>query len=72
MFCIIPTKHTYCKIMVTECDAGTYGYNCLNRCSGHCSKNSACNKRTGNCDVGCEAGFANYDCRKGLLRIKGC
>lgn len=51
--------------MVTECDDGTYGYNCVNRCSGHCINGSLCNKQTGCCDSGCIPGFANDDCGKG-------
>lgn len=51
--------------MVTECRDGTYGYNYVNNCSGHCLKNTPCNKQTGHCDTGCDPGYTNRDCSKG-------
>lgn len=53
--------------MVTECEDGTYGYNCTNNCSGHCLNNSICNKQTGHCDRGCNPGYTNRNCSKGIL-----
>lgn len=50
-----------------ECGDGTYGYNCVNNCSGHCLNNSLCNKQTGHCDRGCNPGYANSDCSKSKL-----
>lgn len=56
--------------MVIECDDGTYGYDCVKRCSGRCTNDSSCNKQTGHYDFGCKAGFADDDCGKGLFRTK--
>lgn len=50
--------------MITECSDGTYGYNCVNKCSGHCLNDSSCNKQTGQCDGGCKPGYKDADCRK--------
>lgn len=48
--------------MITECKDGTYGYKCVNNCSGHCMNNSLCNKQTGHCDGGCRPGYTNIHC----------
>lgn len=53
--------------MVTECEDGTYGYNCTNKCSGHCLNDSTCNKQTGHCDNGCYPGYTNRNCSKGMF-----
>lgn len=53
-------------ITITECDIGTFGYDCMNNCSGHCLNNSSCNKETGHCDGGCNLGYTNGDCNKGI------
>lgn len=49
------------------CDDGAYGYNCVNKCSGHCLNGSSCNKQTGQCERGCSPGYTNNDCSKGKL-----
>lgn len=56
--------------MVIKCDDGTYGYDCVKRCSGRCKNDSSCNKQTGHYDFECKAGFADDDCGKGLFRTK--
>lgn len=50
-----------------ECKNGTYGYNCVNSCSGHCLNDFACNKQTGHCDGGCDPGYTNSGCNKGKI-----
>lgn len=50
-----------------ECDDGTYGYACVNNCSGHCINGSLCNKETGYCHNGCNAGYTNKDCSRGMI-----
>lgn len=50
-----------------ECDDGTYGYACVNNCSGHCINSSLCNKETGYCHNGCNAGYTNKDCSRGMI-----
>lgn len=53
--------------MITECKDGTYGYKCVNNCSGHCMNNSLCNKQTGRCDGGCRPGYTNIHCMDGCI-----
>lgn len=55
--------------MITECSDGTYGYNCLNKCSGHCLYDYPCNKKTGHCDKGCSPGYTTDSaCNKGKYK----
>lgn len=54
----------------TECDDGTYGYNCVHKCSGHCLNDSSCNKKTGHCDMGCKLGYTYSNCSKGTVTYK--
>lgn len=49
----------------TECDNGTYGYNCANNCSFHCLHDYMCDKQTGHCHGGCDPGYTNSGCKKG-------
>lgn len=59
--------HRYCSLFLTalkECGDGTYGYNCINNCSGHCLGDYHCNKETGRCDVGCKPGYTTDNCSK--------
>lgn len=61
-----PGKMIMFKSMLdAECNEGTYGYNCTNKCSGHCLNNSPCNKQTGHCDGGCNPGYTNSNCSEG-------
>lgn len=45
--------------MSLACDDGSYGYDCVNNCSGHCLNGSHCNKQAGHCDKGCNPGYTN-------------
>ncbi|XP_065930258.1 uncharacterized protein [Magallana gigas] len=58
------TKTAVTSLTVQECNNGTYGYNCVNNCSGHCLNNSPCNKQTGHCDGGCIPGYTDPYCSK--------
>lgn len=53
-------------ILQTECHPGTYGPNCLQKCSGNCLNNSTCNRTNGTCDMGCGSGYTGDLCDKGL------
>lgn len=53
------------SIPVIECNEGTFGYDCVNNCSGHCFNTSSCNKENGHCDKGCNPGYTKSDCSKG-------
>lgn len=57
----------YHFLSVIECNYGTYGYNCVNNCSGHCLNYSPCNKQTGHCDDECKPGYTDTNCSKGNL-----
>lgn len=50
--------------MSLACDDGSYGYDCVNNCSGHCLNGSHCNKQAGHCDKGCNPGYTNDNCSK--------
>lgn len=56
----------FIPIPITECELGTFGYDCMNNCSDHCLNNSPCNKETGHCDGGCNLGYTNGDCNEGI------
>lgn len=47
-----------------ECSPETFGQGCLNNCSGHCRNDATCNRRTGSCDQGCQAGYLGNLCEK--------
>lgn len=53
--------------MVLACDNGTYGYNCVNKCNGHCLNDSPCKKQTGQCYRGCKPGYKYSNCSKSNL-----
>lgn len=50
--------------MSLACDDGSYGYDCVNNCSGHCLNGSHCNKQAGHCDKRCNPGYTNGNCSK--------
>ena len=50
------TKH------LTECDVGLFGANCKEICSPKCKKPSLCDKVTGQCESGCQAGWTQSKC----------
>lgn len=53
----------------TECTNGWYGVNCSQQCSRHCRYNTTCNHVTGQCDRGCDAGWAGSLCINGKKKI---
>lgn len=50
--------------MVTGCENGTFGNNCISNCSGHCLHDHPCNQETGHCDEGCQPGYNDTFCSK--------
>ena len=57
-----------------ECSDGQYGYNCVGNCSMTCRDSVKCDKITGHCIGGCQAGWMGDMCKKGKnkLLIKQC
>lgn len=49
---------------VSECDDGTYGFDCVHNCSGHCLNDSPCEKHNGQCKNGCNSGYTNLLCNE--------
>lgn len=46
---------------------GWYGENCSRPCVGHCRDGATCNHVNGQCDGGCDAGWAGQLCKKGYF-----
>lgn len=59
--------HEMIFFLLTVCDEMWYGVNCSQRCAGHCKDNDTCNYVTGQCDRGCDAGWTQSDCDKGMI-----
>lgn len=58
------SKYIILHSFVTECDDGTYGFDCVNNCSSHCLNNSSCEKHNGHCKNGCNPGYTNLLCNE--------
>lgn len=54
-------------LLVKECDDGTFGYDCENKCSGNCQNGAPCDKDNGNCLNGCNPGYTYDNCSKGTI-----
>ena len=50
---------------MAECPEGLYGYNCDKQCSENCGDPNKCNRMTGQCKGGCQAGWTEGRCEKG-------
>lgn len=46
----------------TECDDNYFGVNCLESCNETCK---GCNRKTGVCENGCQAGWKGIYCHEG-------
>lgn len=55
-------------LLVKECDDGTFGYDCENKCSGNCQNGALCDKDNGNCLNGCNPGYTYDNCSKGTIQ----
>lgn len=49
----------------TACSNGTFGENCMYKCSEHCFQNETCNKFDGYCPNGCNIGWDGEGCDRG-------
>lgn len=56
--------------MFTECPSKKFGPDCAHNCSGNCLGDVACNKKTGKCDTGCNAGYTGEFCDTGGVKCK--
>ncbi|KAK3786594.1 hypothetical protein RRG08_021037 [Elysia crispata] len=60
MGCVDGYKGDKCD---TECGKGTYGKNCLKKCSPNCGgRNRACSSVDGSCMIGCAYGYQGALC----------
>lgn len=53
-------------MLTVECEIGTFGKGCSNRCSSQCLDNVPCNLATGHCDKGCATGYVEPFCNKSM------
>lgn len=53
------------KRYLAECPESLYGYNCDKQCSENCGDPSKCDRKTGQCKDGCQAGWTEDKCEKG-------
>lgn len=51
-------------LILTVCDSGWYGLNCMQRCIGLCLNNVSCNHVNGQCDGGCAYGWHGQYCNE--------
>ena len=49
-----------------ECTVGLHGANCERLCSPHCIEPGVCDRDTGHCKGGCQAGWTQRKCDKGM------
>lgn len=56
-------------ITIIECPLGTYGPDCLHKCTGKCLDAVACNRTTGKCDTGCDIGYTGELCETGSVKF---
>ena len=57
MYIVNPHEH-HLLYITTECPNEWYGFDCKQKCSGHCRHNVPCNKVSGDCGVhGCAHGW---------------
>lgn len=49
-------------LLSIECSYGQFGFNCSERCFGHCINNESCHHVNGVCPRGCLDGFIGEDC----------
>lgn len=50
----------------TECNDGSYGKDCLEKCSENCW-NTKCNHVTGKCIGGCKDGWRGFNCSQSMF-----
>ena len=48
--------------MLTECSSGFYGQYCQENCSTYCIVPGSCDRMTGQCEGGCQAGWKEPKC----------
>lgn len=52
------------KLLLAECEDGTFGKDCTQTCSGNCKDNETCNSANGHCLRGCVSGYIGNFCNK--------
>jgi hypothetical protein len=52
--------------MIIVCNAGSYGHNCVEKCSENCAGGQEnCDPISGRCRLGCKAGWIGQLCDRG-------
>lgn len=54
------------KLLLAECEDGTFGKDCTQTCSGYCKDNETCNSANGHCLRGCVSGYIGNFCNKSI------
>lgn len=54
------------KLLLAECEDGTFGKDCTQTCSGYCKDNRTCNSANGYCLRGCVSGYIGNFCNKSI------
>ena len=55
--------------MISECPDGFFGSDCREHCSMTCGIPGSCDKVTGRCHGGCQAGWTGNICDKGYFKL---
>ena len=58
---------SFLNLIRTECLDGKHGQSCEEHCSQHCMISGKCDKVTGHCIGGCQAGWKNAQCDQGTI-----
>lgn len=53
--------------LISECQSGYFGKDCLGRCSVNCYDTSICDRFTGHCTRGCKQGWTGNMCDKRIF-----
>lgn len=62
------TISVYFFFLITVCQSGYYGKDCMGRCSVNCYDTSICDRFTGLCTEGCKHGWTGNMCDKRILK----
>ena len=61
-------QYTFSKYVFLACEDGYFGDMCTQKCSKNCNQAGICNKTTGFCLDGCQAGWMGDFCDSGKFQ----